>query len=125
MRVYKPSRKHKPGAVGDGPPRWFPDADSLCPEGFSLDLAQELLDHAVEGVDLANPNARALYSLHDGMFLKAYSEGCDASGDELWHAYPVRTALVPKQVPARVLKKFVGAGKLSRAEYKKLLGSAR
>lgn len=127
-RIYRPNPKHKIGACGEGPPRWFPSRDSLCPEDVDLRTAQQLLDAAIPGTDPVHLNQHALYALHNGEFYKAYSE-CSRLTDEgveeeLWHGYPVRRELVPRQVPARVLRKFVEQGRLTRAEYKRLLGSA-
>ena len=128
QRRYKKNDKHKRGAGGEGPPRWFPSRDALCPDHLDVSLAQLLLEEAVEGTDLAHPDARAVYSLHDGQFFKGYCEGTvddPVQGPmELWHGYPVRRELVPRQIPARVLREFVRRGRLSRAEYKSLLGSA-
>lgn len=91
-------------------------------------LPQELLDDAVPGADSAHPNRRALYALHNGAFFKAYSETTrttdDGAEEELWHGYPVRRELVPRQIPARVLRVFVERGRLTQAEYRALLGSA-
>jgi len=129
MRRYKKNDKHKRGASGEGPPRWFPSRDSLCPDDIDTKLAQELLDDGVCGADAAHPNARAIYAMHEGQFYKAYCEGTEAPSqgqrDEVWHGYPVRKELVPRQVPSRVLREFVKRGRLSRAEYKTLLGNAK
>lgn len=118
---YRPNAKHKPGCSGEGPPRWFPSTDSLCPEDISLVDAAALLRASVEARDDAHPNARARIALDgQGRFFKAYSE----DGGATWHGYPVRRRLVPRQVPARILREFCRLGQLSRAEYKKLLGGA-
>jgi len=128
-RRYEPNAKHKRGACGDGPPRWFPSRDSLCPDDFSLEVAQELLDDGVEAADASHPNNRAVHAMHSGSFYKAYSHHSEAEGTpeegEVWHGYPVRRELVPTQVPCRVLREFVKRGRLTQAEYKKLIGSAR
>lgn len=120
--MYRPNPKHKRGSFGEGPPRWFPSRDALCPDDISLEEAARLLSESIEGRDAAHPNARARYAL-DGQsrFFKAYSD----DGGSVWHGYPVARDLVPVQVPARVLRHFRDTGKLSRPEYKKLLGSAR
>jgi len=93
-------------------------------------LPKSSLDDAVEGADPAHPDARAVYVMHRGAFYKGYCEGMEpqdgGEGEiEVWHGYPVRRKLVPRQVPSRVLREFVRRGRLSRPEYKKLLGSAR
>lgn len=128
-RRYKPNPKHKRGTSGEGPPRWFPSRDALCPDDLSHAAAQALLRDGVDGVDLAHPDARAVYAMFEGVFFKAYCEGTETLRDgtevEVWHGYPVRRELVPRQVPCRVLRKFVVDGRLSRAEYKKLLGDAK
>ncbi|NOY27495.1 MAG: hypothetical protein GXP62_16655 [Oligoflexia bacterium] len=128
-RHYKKNTKHKRGTSGEGPPRWFPSRDSLCPDEIDEALAQELLDGGVDGADLAHPDARAVYAIYEGVFYKAYAEGVEPDREhgnvEVWHGYPVRRELVPRQVPAKVLRTFVKAKRLSRPEYKKLLGSAQ
>lgn len=127
-RIYEPNPKHKRGTCGEGPPRWFPSRDSLCPDSLTTATAQALLDESVEGVDPSHPNGRARYSLHEGELYKAYSTETRRVGDEdveVWHGYLVRRALVPRQVPARVLREFQRRGRLSNAEYRKLLGNAR
>lgn len=121
--VYRENPKHKPGRFGAGPPRWFPSYDTACPADLSD--PQSLLADSVEAADAAHPSGKARHAIDEqGRFFKAYPEETDGS-DEYWHGYPVREELVPKQVPARVLREFVSRGKLTRARYKKLLGSAR
>lgn len=122
--VYKESPKHKPGAFGDGPPRWYPDADTPCPSDIGPDDLQALLNSSVEGQDFAHPFGKARYAMLNGDFFKGYPESIDED-IELWHGYPVREELVPRQIPARILRVFVKAGLLTRSRYKKLLGSAR
>lgn len=118
---YRPNDKHKPGCAGAGPPRWFPSSDSLCPADISLEEAQALLEASIEARDHAHPNARARIALDGrGRFFKAYSE----DGGQTWHGYPVRRELVSRQVPSRVLRELVNRSQLSRADYRKLLGSA-
>ncbi|HSO00676.1 MAG TPA: hypothetical protein VLS89_20430 [Candidatus Nanopelagicales bacterium] len=125
MLVYKKNPKHKPGSFGDGPPRWFPDWDTPCPDDVNEKDAQGMLEHSVLGVDDAHPNRNARYAIdEDGRFFKAYSEG-SLDGVELWHGYPVREERVREQVPARVLRELVRQGKLASARYKKLIGRAR
>lgn len=122
-RLYEPNPKHKRGACGDGPPRWFPSSDSLCPDDIDLDLAQELLDGAVADNDQAHAGGRALYCLYEGQFFKAYRT--ESRGDvEVWHGYPVSKDQVGEQIPATVLRIFRQRGQLTNAAYKKLVGSA-
>lgn len=119
---YRENPKHKPGCSGSGPPRWFPSSAALCPDDVTASRAQAMLNDAVEGRDAAHPDAAARYALDGaGRFFKAYSE----DGGATWHGYPVREELVPRQVPARVLREFVKRGLLAAAAYKRLLGSAR
>ena len=119
---YLPNDKHKPGCSGNGPPRWFPSSDSLCPDDVSLNEAEALLHASIEARDDAHPNGRARIALDGrGRFFKGYSE----DDGRTWHGYPVRWELVPRQVPAKVLRQFVQRGQLTRADYNKLLGSAR
>ncbi len=129
QRVYRPNPKHKRGEFGAGPPRWFPDRDSVCPDDLDLAEVEALLAGAIEGSDAAHPSARALYAYSDGRFLKAYRHHVDAEageeGEEHWHGYPVARDRVPTQVPARVLRQLRDEGKLTDAEYKRLRGSAR
>ena len=120
--LYMENPKHKPGCSGDGPPRWFPSTDSTCPSDLSAADSEALLRDSVEGRDAQHPDALARYALDDqGRFFKAYSE----DGGTTWHGYPIRRDLVPAQIPCRVLRTFVRQERLSRATYKKLLGSAR
>ena len=119
---YSENPKHKPGCSGEGPPRWFPSTDSLCPDDISSEDASQLLRESVEGRDASYPDAKARYALDgQGRFFKAYSEDHGVT----WHGYPVRRELVPRQVPARVLRAFMSRGLLSNADYKKLIGSGR
>jgi len=118
---YRENPKHKPGCSGRGPPRWFPSTDSLCPDDLSIEDAVALLRDSVEGAAAAHPNALARYAMDgQGRFFKGYSE----DGGQTWHGYPVRRDLVPRQIPTRVLRQFLRQGRLSSADYKKLLGSA-
>lgn len=118
---YHPNGKHKPGCVGEGPPRWFPSSDSLCPADIDLDEAQGLLGASIEARDDAHPNARARIAVDGrGRFFKAYS----VDDGKTWHGYPVRRELVPRQVPCRVLREFVKRNQLSPVDYRKLLGGA-
>ena len=60
---YHENAKHKLGAAGEGPPRWFPSTDSLCPDDISSAEAQALLVASIEARDDAHPNARARVAL--------------------------------------------------------------
>jgi len=118
---YRSNNKHKPGCFGEGPPRWFPSSDSLCPSDVTVEEAEDLLRSSIETRDVAHPNARARVALDgQGRFFKAYSD----DDGRTWHGYPVRRELVPRQIPARVLRQFCKLGQLSGANYRKLLGSA-
>ncbi len=118
---YRENPKHKKGCVGEGPPRWFPSRDSLCPEDISPSEAELLLESSVDARDDSHPEARSRFAMdRQGRFFKGYSE----DGGRTWHGYPVRRELVPRQIPARVLAQFVDKGLLTRADFKKLLGSA-
>lgn len=118
---YRENPKHKKGCSGEGPPRWFPSRDSLCPDDVSLSEAESLLESSLPGRDDAHPQAQSRFAMDgQGRFFKGYSE----DGGRTWHGYPVRREQVRRQIPARVLKQFVEKGLLSRAEFKKLLGSA-
>lgn len=122
MVIYRENPKHKRGARGGGPPRWFPDRDSLCPEDITLQMAQQLLDDSFDGTDAAHPEGRARYAVDEaGRFFKAYSE----DHGETWHGYPVRRELVGRQFPSRVLRRFRDEGLITGAEYRRLVGSAR
>lgn len=123
--VYKSNPKHKRGSFGEGPPRWFPDRDAECPEDLGTAEAQQLLEQSIEGADDSHPNRRARYVIDEsGRIFKGYCESSD-DGAEHWHGYPVDEQLIPRQVPSRVLREFVRAGHMTKARYKKLVGSAR
>lgn len=122
MPTYRENPKHKRGARGDGPPRWFPDRDTLCPQDLTLQMAQQLLDEGVDGRDDSHPGAKARFAVDaQGRFFKAYSH----DQGETWHGYPVRDELVPRQVPSRVLRKFRDAGRITQADYNRLVGGAK
>jgi hypothetical protein len=125
-RIYRPNRKHKPGAIGGGVPRWFPDSESKCPPDIDTIQAQRLLENAIDGRDVAHPRGHALFAMDEqGRFYKAYSEGIEAGKDvEVWHGYPVSDEKVPRQIPAKILRVFVTQGLLSHARYIRLLGNA-
>jgi hypothetical protein len=119
--VYKENPKHKRGCSGEGPPRWFPSTDSLCPEDISASDAETLLQASIETRDDVHPNRSARIALDSqGRFFKGYSE----DGGRTWHGFPIRRDLVPRQIPAKILREFVKRGLLNRSDYKKLLGSA-
>ena len=121
--IYKENPKHR--VQGDGPPRWYPDPDSLCPDDVDQMEAETLLRDSVSGDDASHPEKKARYAIDSqGRFFKGYTEGADANG-ECWHGFPVPEDKVRLQVPARVLKDFKNSGKLSSSRYKKLLGGAR
>ncbi len=122
--VYKPNEKHKRGASGEGPPRFFPSNASECPDDFSLEVARELLHESVKGESPAHPNSRARYAYFEGIFYKGYAEGPDEE-DELWHGYPIHQDLIRSEIPCRVLRAFRKRGAISSAQYKSLLGHAR
>ncbi|MFU8807336.1 MAG: hypothetical protein ACNA8W_26240 [Bradymonadaceae bacterium] len=122
--LYERNPKHKAGVTGNGPPRWYPSRDSLCPDDVDTEFAQELLAESVQGKDAAHPDSKARYAMSQGRFFKAYRTE-DRAGIEVWHGYPVSEELVGEQIPARVLRVFVDRGLLTKAEYKKLIGSAR
>jgi len=118
---YRENPKHKPGCFGEGPPRWFPSTDAICPDDISTADAVALLQESIEGRGASHPNARARYAMDgQGRFFKGYSE----DNGHTWHGYPVAREKVPRQFPARVLRQFVKQGRLSSTDYKKLLGGA-
>jgi hypothetical protein len=123
--VYKRNDKHKPWAFGEGPPRWFPDHDTPCPDDVSQSQAQSLLADSVEGRDAENPDKKARYAVDgQGRFFKAYPS-VDEAGKECWHGFPVREELVKRQVPCRVLRQLRAAKKITGARYTRLLGDAK
>ncbi len=123
--IYKENPKHKRGVQGDGPPRWNPDPDSLCPDDIGQSEAEGLLRDSVPGEDASHPDNKARYAVDSqGRFFKGYWEGADTS-NEYWHGFPVSENKVPLQVPARILRQFKNANRLSLPRYKKLLGRAR
>ena len=85
-------------------------------------MAQQLLDEGIDGRDDSHPRAKARFAVDgQGRFFKAYSE----DQGEMWHGYPVRDELVPRQIPTRVLRQFREAGLITKAEYKRLIGGAK
>lgn len=123
--IYKENPKHKRGVQGEGPPRWNPDPDSLCPDDLGQEDAELLLRESVPGADAAHPDRRARYAIDtNGRFFKGYCEGVDDQS-EYWHGFPVREDKVRIQIPARVLREFKRQGRITSPRYRKLLGSGR
>ncbi len=117
---YTGSDKHKQGCAGNGPPRWFPTTASFCPDDVTLADSQDLLENSIEGRSADHPDKKGRYAIDGrGRFFKAYPGDDGAT----WHGYEVHRSLVPRQVPARVLRQFRDLGQLSNADYKDLLGS--
>lgn len=83
-----------------------------------------LLESSITAADSGHPDARARSAIYGGSFYKAYPTKKD-SDVEIWHGYPILNERVNLEVPARVLKQFVISGALTRADYRRLLGSAR
>ena len=77
----------------------------------------------MDGADAAHPGARARFAMHEGKFYKAYPTEISPE-TEIWHGYPVHQTLVKTQIPTRILRNFVKAGKLPKPDYKRLMGSA-
>jgi len=122
MLRYRENMKHKRGASGRAPIQWYPTPASICPGDVTIEVAQALLRDSIEGRDKAHPDQHARYALDgQGRFYKGYSE----DGGTTWHGYPVHESLVRTQVPSRVLKHFVQVGRLTKARYNKLHGSAQ
>lgn len=121
--IYERNPKHKRGCTGEGPPRWFPSYDSLCPEEIDGITAQSLLEQSIVDSDRATSNGKARYTMHEGEFFKAYMTET-RQGVEVWHGFPVSKDQVGEQIPAKILRKFRDQGELSNSEYKKLVGSA-
>jgi len=119
-RLYQQNPKHKVGARGGGPPRWFPDAASKCPEDLTEATAQLLLESSVEAVDEVHPGARARFAVHDGRVFKAYPHVVSDT-EEIWHGYPLPDHDVRTQVPSRILRQFLDLQRITRAEYVRYL----
>jgi hypothetical protein len=123
--VYRPNNKQKSGASGDGPPQWFPDADTHCPDDLDEGAARRLLEGSVQGIDDAHPDRGARYGIdRQGRFFKGY---CDVAedGTETWRGYPVRDGRVREQIPASVLRGLVLQGSLAPERYLELIGRTR
>ncbi|WP_019912133.1 hypothetical protein [Paenibacillus sp. HW567] len=97
-RNYEPSPKHDPQS-GWGSPNPIPDAQT----------GQQLLDSAY----LSSKN-KQLYNIYEGKLVKFQPDG--ESG---WHPYEVVNPA--KEVPADVLRQMVNDGKISKADYNKMI----
>ncbi len=125
MLVYRPNSKQKSGASGEGPPQWFPDADTHCPVDFDEGAAGRLLEASVLGTDDAHPSRDARYGVDEqGRLFKGYREVAEG-GAETWRGYPVREGRVREQIPARVLRELVRRGFIAPGRYLELIGRAR
>lgn len=119
-RIYQPNPKHKVGARGGGPPRWFPDSASKCPEDITESMAQVLLESSLEAVDEVHPGSRARFAVHEGRVYKAYPQLLSET-EERWHGYPLADHQVRTQVPSRILRQLLDLQRISRAEYTRYL----
>ncbi|MFC5404398.1 S8 family serine peptidase, partial [Cohnella soli] len=97
-RIYEPSPKHDPQS-GWGSPNPIPDAKT----------GQELLDGAY-----SSSKNKQLYNIYEGKLVKFQPDG-----EAGWHPYEVVNPA--KEVPADVLRQMVNDGKISKADYNKMI----
>lgn len=98
-----------------GPPRWRPDKEP-CPQGMTPRERKELLRESV-AEDPASPMSRrfAVRRSESGPEFFA-AQATRTVGDEVeFHGYPTR------RVPGSVLRRFKDQGRISQAEYRRLL----
>lgn len=93
--IYNPSPKHEPGAWGTENP--IPNKT----------IGQKLLDTGYK-------NGKQIYNIMDDGTIVKFQP--DNNGG--YHAYKVSK---PRDIPIEILKKFLSDGKISKADYNKLI----
>ena len=112
---YFANPAHKIETTEAGPPRWSPDKTS-CPEGMTLRERTTLLRESVaENPDLPESRRFAVRRTESGLEFFAARMTKVVNGEVEYHGYPTRW------VPGRILRRFRNQGKISHAEYRRLV----
>jgi len=82
-----------------------------CPRGFALDVAQQLLDNAIEEYRSRQPDAPfRLWNYHDGAVYQART----SDGGMTWHGYPVQGRHIPDSIKRQLDGQAEALGERSR-----------
>lgn len=112
---YWPNPAHKRETTEAGPPAWHPSKDA-CPP-MTIEERRELLQDSIS-LDPEDPRARR-YAMRwtDDLRLELYEAKWtrEVEGEQEFHGHPTR------RIPASVLRRFRDQGRLTEAEYKRLI----
>ena len=112
---YFANPAHKLETAEAGPPRWRPDK-TPCPEGMTLRERTRLLqDSIAENPDGPASRRFAVRRAESGLELFAAQVTQVVNGEIEYHGYPTHW------VPGRILRQFRDQGKISDAEYRRLV----
>ena len=112
---YFANPAHKLETTEAGPPRWRPDK-TPCPEGMTFRERTILLRESV-AEDPDSPESRRFAVRRTEFGLEFFAaQMTQVVNDEVeYHGYPTRW------VPGRILRRFRDQGKISHAEYRRLV----
>lgn len=112
---YFANPAHKLEITEAGPPRWRPDK-TPCPEGMTLRERRKLLqDSVAENPDALASRRFAVRRTESGLEFFAAQVTQVENGEIEYHGYPTHW------VPGRILRRFRDQGKISDAEYRRLV----
>ena len=112
---YFANPAHKIETTEAGPPRWRPDK-TPCPEGMSLRERTTLLrDSVAENPDAPDSRRFAVRRTDSGLEFFAAQVTQVVNGAIEYHGYPTH------RVPGKILRRFRDQGKISDAEYRRLV----
>lgn len=112
---YWPNPAHKRETTVAGPPAWRPNKDP-CPDDLAVEERDELLATSLPK-DGAAPHSRRYNARRTDRGLELYEAKwhADVDGEPEFHGHPTR------RVPGRVLRALRDEGKITVAEYRKLV----
>ena len=112
---YFANPAHKLETTEAGPPRWRPDKEP-CPEEMTLRERTELLRESIaEDPDSRMSPRFALRHGESGLEFFTARVTRVVDGDVEYHGYPTR------RVPGRVLRQFRDRGRITQADYRRLV----
>ena len=112
---YWPNPVHKRGTTEAGPPAWRPSKEP-CPDHLRVEEREALLVAAVSS-DPDDSRSRRYKVRREGGRLELFEAKWhrDVDGDPEFHGHPTT------RVPSRVLRALRDSGRLSPAEYRRLV----
>ena len=112
---YWPNPAHKKETTEAGPPRWHP-GKTACPSDMTLRERRQLLVTSI-ALDPNEPHSRR-FNIRRGtegleIFEAKFTQ--DIDGDAEFHGYPCTF------VPGQILRTFRDDGRITEAEYRRLV----